>query len=203
MTASRVAPRGSSLKALVATGVVMVGILIGVVWIGVEPIVSRFAPTTEAPELPLTDRLSRPAIWKNTLRMIKDNAVLGVGLGAYPIAYARYDDSSGIYSVEQAHNDYLQIIADAGLVGAVCLVAFIIFVVRAASRALAQPGPVERSVALGATVACVGIGIHSLFDFNLQVTSNALLFLLLVALLVNLADGSVVGRPLSVVKDDG
>jgi O-antigen ligase len=201
--ASRIAHLASSLKTLMVTGIIIVAILVGVVWIGAEPVVSRFSLTAETPELPLTDQLSRPAIWKNTLRMIKDNAVLGVGLGAYPIAYARYDDSPGTYSVEQAHNDYLQIVADAGLVGAVCLVAFIVFIVRAASRALSQTAPVERSLALGTIIACFGMGIHSLFDFNLQVTSNALLFLLLIALLVNLAGKSVVSSPLSVAESYG
>jgi hypothetical protein len=85
----------------------------------------------------------------------------------------------------------------------VCLVAFIVFIVRAASRALSQTAPVERSLALGTIIACFGMGIHSLFDFNLQVTSNALLFLLLIALLVNLAGKSVVSSPLSVAESYG
>src|SRR5262249_51119401 len=66
-------------------------------------------------ELPASERFSRRDIWGATIRLIKDHPYLGVGLGAFQFAYTRYDQSSGAQRVEQSHNDYLQIVADAGL----------------------------------------------------------------------------------------
>jgi O-antigen ligase len=181
-----------------AAGVVILtaGISLGVVWIGAEPVVSRFSPLSanrdmrsqenEGATAAATDTgesLSRPAIWRTTMRMIRDHALVGVGLGAYPVAYTRYDEATGFYRLEQAHNDYLQIIAEAGVIGLLLLIAFMMAVGRAAAAALATPMVVERSLALGAALGCWGIAVHSLFDFNLQVPANALLFLLLVAIL--------------------
>jgi O-antigen ligase len=169
----------------------LAGISLGVVWIGAEPVVSRFSSAsgadgalsmTDAPAVP-ADPLNRPAIWRTTVRMIRHHLLTGVGLGAFPLAYTRYDEATGLYRVEQAHNDYLQIIADAGVVGACLLLAFLCALIRTAAAALTFPPARERAVALGATLGCWGMAIHSLFDFNLQVPANALLFLLLIAVL--------------------
>lgn len=184
-----------TVRAAAGAVILTAGISLGVVWIGAEPVISRFSPLSATPDMrsqenevttAATDTgesLSRPTIWRTTMRMIRDHVLLGVGLGAYPVAYTRYDEATGFYRVEQAHNDYLQIIAEAGVVGLLLLIAFMIVVGRAARAALASPMVVERSLALGAALGCWGIAVHSLFDFNLQVPANALLFLLLVAIL--------------------
>ncbi|HXF04757.1 MAG TPA: O-antigen ligase family protein [Blastocatellia bacterium] len=193
-----VAPRGRrfprpTVRAAAGVVILVAGISLGVVWIGAEPVISRFSSANpdmrsqkDEAMTAATDTgesLSRPTIWRTTMRMIRDHPFLGVGLGAYPVAYTRYDEATGFYRVEQAHNDYLQIIAEAGVIGLLLLIAFMIAVGRAAGAALASPMVVERSLALGAALGCWGIAVHSLFDFNLQVPANALLFLLLVAIL--------------------
>jgi O-antigen ligase len=127
--------------------------------------------------------------------MIRDHVWWGVGLGAYGIAYTRYDRSAGLARVEQAHNEYLQLVAELGVWGIGVMVGVALALRRTLRRALgpmptkALASPAvrgERALALGVTVALIGIGIHSAFDFNLRVTSNALLCLFLLALLENL-----------------
>ncbi len=175
------------------------GIALGAWWIGAEPIVSRWrmsAPSTiedrsEAVgdvEAALTGPLNRPMIWKATWQMIRDHLWWGVGLGAYPVAYTQYDRSAGLSRVEQAHNDYLQLVAELGIWGGILLAVFLLAMSRTIRRVLrlAPYASWERALGLGATLAVVGVGVHSVFDFNLQVTSNALLFLFWVALLENL-----------------
>jgi len=180
-----------SLRSGALLAVVMsAGILAGVLWIGAEPVVSRWQ-TREGAEAALSNPLDRPMIWRATAEMIRDHFWWGVGLGAYPTAYTRYDRSAGLYRVEQAHNDYLQLVAELGASGLLVLLGFLIAGWRALRRAVervrtSQTARLERALTLGVSVALLGMGIHSAFDFNLQVTSNALLFLLLVALLENL-----------------
>ncbi|MCS6816480.1 MAG: O-antigen ligase family protein [Blastocatellia bacterium] len=166
------------------------GISAGVLWIGAEPIVSRWRMPEDVGAT-LSNPPDRPRIWRATGEMIRDHFWGGVGLGAYPVAYTRYDRSTGFARVEQAHNDYLQLVAELGVSGVLLLLGLLFALWRATWRALARVADsptarFERALALGVTVALLGVGIHSAFDFGLQVTANALLFLLLVALLENL-----------------
>ena len=136
----------------------------------------------ELGELPASERFSRRDIWSATGQMIKDHPVLGVGLGAFQFAYTRYDRSSGAQRVEQSHNDYLQIVADAGLVGGVIALVFVILLFACGFRAAQTRDRHKRAIVLGALAGCFAIAVHSFVDFNLQITSNAQLFLALCAL---------------------
>jgi O-antigen ligase len=133
-------------------------------------------------ELPASERFSRRDIWNATSQMIKDHPVIGVGLGAFQFAYTRYDQSSGAQRVEQSHNDYLQIVADAGLVGGVITLAFVFLLFARGFSAAQTHNREKRAITLGALAGCFAIAVHSFVEFNLQITSNAQLFLALAAL---------------------
>ena len=90
-----------------------------------------------------------------------------------------------MYRVEQAHNDYLQILADAGIAGFGCTAAFIfLFFRKSVSVIRNSANRFGRDAAIGALAGCVGIMVHSFFDFPLRTTSNAFFFLLLVVIAV-------------------
>ena len=119
--------------------------------------------------------------------MIRANPVLGVGLGAYETAFPIYSVSDGSLRVPQAHNDYLQVTADVGIVGALIALWFIIEVFRAVSKGIRSGDRLVAGLALGTGGGIFAILVHSIFDFNLQVPSNALLFLVLVGVVSNVA----------------
>lgn len=183
-------------RVILAPAALTVCIVVGVIWIGAEPVVSRWSLSEEAGggAAPIAQQL-RPATWKNTLNLIRDHPLLGVGLGAYPKVYPHYDDSTGYFLVEAAHNDYLQVLADTGLIGGALGVIFLVVVVRLSRCALASPEPLESSVALGCVSGCVGILVHSFVDFNLQITSNGLVFLMLLALLQSIGWHAMMRAP--------
>lgn len=133
-------------------------------------------------ELPASERFSRRDIWSATGNLIKDHPVMGVGLGAFQFAYTRYDQSSGAQRVEQAHNDYLQIVADAGAVGGAIAFVFVILLFARGFSAVQSHNKEKRAIVLGALAGCFAIAVHSFVEFNLQITSNAQLFLALAAL---------------------
>jgi O-antigen ligase len=81
--------------------------------------------------------------------------------------------------VAQSHNDYLQVLADGGIVAGVIALGFLVLLFRAMFRAVQSRDPLLAGLALGSSAGIFGILVHSLFDFNLQLPSNALLFLLL------------------------
>lgn len=172
------------------TSVVMIALIMtavgfGLAWIGLEPLTSRLADTRSEFFQPSLQPQSRPATWMSAIRVFLRNPICGAGLGAFPRAYPMVDPSPGVYFVGEAHNDYLQVLADTGLLGGGMGILFLFFLVSMARRALARPERLERAAALGGTVGVCGILVHSLVDFNLQITSNGLLFLILVAMLAS------------------
>jgi O-antigen ligase len=123
--------------------------------------------------------------WTIALKIFFDNPILGAGLNAFGVAFTQYDTWNGVYRVEQAHNDYLQALADTGIVGFACVAAFIYLLFKnALSVTKSSPSVFRRSVAHGALAGCFGILIHSLFDFPLRTPSNALFFLTLTTIAV-------------------
>lgn len=153
-------------------------LLIGVLTLGGEAGLSRLLGTLDAKD-PTTGRLH---LWEVTLNMIAAHPLLGTGLGAYGAAFTRYDTHGGALQVLQAHNDYLQVLADTGIVGAGLGILFLVVLYRMGWRRLRSADKYRRGVALGALTGCTGMFAHSFFEFPLHTTSNALLFLLLAAL---------------------
>ncbi len=124
--------------------------------------------------------------WGTGLKIILDHPVIGAGLDSFGTAFTRYDTDNGIWRVEQAHNEYLQIIADAGILGLVCVAAFIYLLFKQGFGVINKTSDrFRRGVALGALAGCFGILVHSFFDFPLRTPSNALFFLVLAALATN------------------
>jgi O-antigen ligase len=133
-------------------------------------------------ELPASERFSRRDIWRATGQLIQEHPLLGVGLGAFPFAYTKYDPSSGAQRVEQAHNDYLQIVADAGAAGGAIALVFLVLLFTRGFRAAQTRNRPKRALVLGALTGCFAIAVHSFVEFNLQITANAQMFLALCVL---------------------
>ena len=128
------------------------------------------------------DRFDRRDLWQTTLKIMQDHPLLGTGFGAFQFVYPRYDQSSGLLRVEQAHNDYLQLLADTGVLGGLVMLAFVILLFARGVAALQTRDLVQRAISLGALAGCFGIAVHSFVEFNLQVTNNAQMFLALAVL---------------------
>ena len=121
--------------------------------------------------------------WQVALEIFKAHPIFGAGLEAFGNAFTRYDTLSGAFRIEQAHNDYLQMLADGGVIAFGCVLVFLIYLLRDGIRTIVVSlDGIERGVAIGALAGCFGIAIHSFFDFPLRTPSNALFFLLLVVL---------------------
>jgi len=129
--------------------------------------------------------------WNVGLQIFPANPILGAGFDAFGIAFTRFDSTNGLYRVEQAHNDYLQMLADAGILGFACVAAFIyLFFKRSRSVIVGSADAFRRGTAAGASAGCFGILVHSFFDFPLRTPSNTFFFLLLVVLATVLISNS-------------
>ncbi len=121
--------------------------------------------------------------WSVAVRVFLDHPILGAGLDSFATAFPAYDSWNGTFRVEQAHNDYLQILADAGLLGFACVAAFIYLLFKRSFAIInSETDGMRRSIAVGALAGAAGILVHSIFDFPLRTPANAYFFLLLAVL---------------------
>jgi O-antigen ligase len=115
--------------------------------------------------------------WRDTLRAAAASPWVGHGLGSFADAYPRFKRGHGALRVEHAENEYLEVFAETGLAGLGLAMAALLLL---AARALAwRPSSLLRGLGAGALGGLVVLLVHSAFDFNLRVPSNAVLAALL------------------------
>ncbi len=173
----------SNLAGIGAVVVIIMAIIAGVFWIGADSVVNRVTQGQLTGDEQGTETFysSRGWIWQDTLKMISARPVLGAGLGAYQTAYPGFSEHDKGLVVDKAHNDYLQLLAESGIVGGLLALWFAFLVFRGVARGLRSRDPWPVALALGSGAAMVAMLVHSFFDFNLQLPANSLLFLLLSA----------------------
>ncbi|MDX6403328.1 MAG: hypothetical protein QOH70_783 [Blastocatellia bacterium] len=169
--------RSALLRAGLAFGLIVV-LIGGTIAVGGSDSFTRLLGTANAAD-PTT---GRSHFWSVTLDVIKAYPIVGSGLGSFSVIYTRYDSRNGMYRLEQAHNDYLQTLADGGIIGGILGLAFLIILFGRGFARRETENKFRRGVATGALAGCFAVLIHSFFDFTLHTTSNALLFLILAAL---------------------
>jgi O-antigen ligase len=179
--------RAVSLAARAFVAVALVALVsVAVVWVGGERVVSNLSTVGEelearGPEAATRWNTRRVDIWRATWEMFKEHPFAGVGFGGYWAAIPKYHDASGEYVPQQAHNDYLELLASGGVIGFAIFVCFVFIFLRRARETLRRGGAFRRAASAGALAAVFGVAVHSLFDFGLHMTANAALFVALVA----------------------
>jgi O-antigen ligase len=164
---------------VVAFAVVLVGLL---TWLGGKELTSRVSSISTEARTELSGGM-RLSIDRDALRMFANKPVLGWGLGTFPVVYPQYRSFYTNFFVNEAHNDYLQLLCEVGLLGFGTMVWFLVVVYRSAMRKIANwMSDVSGAVTLACTLGLTGILVHSLLDFNLQIPANAALFYVLCTL---------------------
>jgi O-antigen ligase len=165
-----------------------------VVWLGVSKAIQRFEQLAHGG----ISRELRVSMYQDTWRIILDHPWVGTGLGTLVVVYPRYASFYNGRTVDHAHNDYLELLADTGLIGGVCGLSFIGLLFWRGFANLQLAAGSARAAVAGSFVGCAGMLLHSLLDFNLHIPSNALIFLLLAFIAsANLKDlGPSAFRPL-------
>jgi len=162
-------------------------IVVGIIWLagdqlatGVE---SAAAEMTTLDRTELHEGSRRRDIWQASWQMFKTHPIVGAGLGGYWAEFPTYHQASGVTTPQQAHNDYLELLASGGIVGAALLIWFAVALVKQAGRNVRTSEGLQRAASLGAIVGLAGVGVHSIVDFGLHITVNALVFMALLAII--------------------
>jgi len=167
--------RSAALKVVLIV-VLVAGVLVGTFWVGGDRLATNFeAATNEFNADASRARVSRNEIWRASVKMFAAHPILGVGLGGYWTGITAYHDASGLMTPQEAHNDYLELLSSAGLIGFAIGVWFVVAVVRKI-----RANGIEGAMRLGAVIGLAGVAAHSLVDFGLHIMVNAVVFLALI-----------------------
>jgi O-antigen ligase len=152
-----------------------------VAWLGADTVLKRFTAIHNV-EFSESRRVS---MMKGAWHIFKDNLWTGTGLGTTISVYPRYETLYDGKIVDHVHNDHLEVLAETGIVGGICWLTFIGLTLGLGIRNLSSRNePLIHAMQLGALVACGGLLVHGIVDFNLHIPSNALLFFLLAGISV-------------------
>lgn len=158
-------------------------IVFGMVWLGGDTVADRVASVGEEVAAAAADstHAGRREIWAATWRTFATHTLFGVGFGGYRFAVVGEHEGSGGLVPQQAHNDYLEVLASGGLIGAALVVAFLLLLVRQSAPRLRAGSHFARAACLAALTGLCGVAVHSLVEFGLHVPSNAFAALALAA----------------------
>ena len=158
-------------KVLLAVGVLALGI---VLWLGWRPVVDRFGALAQVARDPMGD--TRAVGTLDTLRLFAAAPLMGSGFGSYQHAFSIFQS----VSVQNerwlhAHNDYAQLLAEGGMLGALLFAlaagAFLVHV----GKRLRGASERGRLMACGLAVAIAAAALHSFVDYGLHKPANAFL----------------------------
>jgi O-antigen ligase len=164
---------------------VLVDVLIVGQWIGVDRVVQRLQGTAISTENARGEETLEQRILpaRESLPAIMERPWLGFGGGTFYTAFPRFKQDDLLPYYDHAHNDYIEIAMDTGILG-FSLLAMVVLLSIWRLRLLwsfSQPR-INRGVAFGVSMAMLCMLIHGFVDFNLQIPANALTFTIVVAL---------------------
>jgi O-antigen ligase len=116
-------------------------------------------------------------ITRDSIHLLAQHPLLGSGLGTFTAVYPQVRSFPTDLFVNAAHNDYVQLAVETGLLGVLFTAAFLLLVLRNAFQWIHRAQQDWFSaVTLAATIGMVALLIHSLLDFNLEIPVNAATF---------------------------
>jgi O-antigen ligase len=218
----------------VLVAALLAGAVTTVVLVGGDPLAGRVDSLAVELDRNVADSYTlRPAIWRATWSLIMDHPLAGVGFGGYWVAITKYHVASGETTPQEAHNDYLELLASGGVIGLAIGIWFVVALLKTVREKLAQLGgeaqgakgegprgtgqgervkgeeerakgqgerakgkgknggddssgwsnSFARAATIGALVGILTVAVHSLVDFGLHITINAVVFTVLVAII--------------------
>ncbi|MFA5548331.1 MAG: O-antigen ligase family protein [Porticoccaceae bacterium] len=130
-------------------------------------------------------RADRLDVAEYVVPQIAARPLTGHGAGAFEASFAQYAGADLQMDFDHAHNDYLQFLAEFGLLGSLPLGLFVLAALYQALRALWRRESYYRSgLGFAAAMGILALMIHSLTDFNHQIPANAATFVVLCAIAV-------------------
>jgi O-antigen ligase len=129
-------------------------------------------------ERQLLEQDLRETFFRNTISAIRDNWLLGTGMGTFVLAYPQYEPIGDIVRVyaNHAHNDYLEIIMENGIFGVILIALYLLSLLSGVGRT---------KLSQAAFMSIFAVLLHSLVDYPLRTFAIALPFAWLSAVVLS------------------
>ncbi len=171
-------PRYGWVAILVITGCV----IIAVSWFGWDTIITEFNHGI-TPSGELSD--GRFALWADSRRIIRSFFLFGSGFGTFVDIFPSFRSFPGYHIFDHAHNDYLELMTDGGIIGFALAAGFVLAVLHHGWRRIrTRRDQYAVLLGIGAFTGIIAMLLHSLTDFNMHNGADGLYFFFLCGLLV-------------------
>ncbi|MDL1958520.1 MAG: O-antigen ligase family protein [Deltaproteobacteria bacterium] len=176
-------------------GAVILGLIFTMlIWIGIDPVLRELSTLADIRFISNT----RTIISKDTLDIARDFPFFGVGLGNFQYVYPKYTTLKlqGVFT--HAHNDYMEMLADAGWPGAILFFGGIVFLlIKTLMLWYRRKDPFVIGITLGGVTGAVFILLQSMVTFNFHIPANAMLFFIILGLTTVVVNPSIPTRTIS------
>ncbi|MCF8057523.1 MAG: O-antigen ligase family protein [Desulfocapsa sp.] len=157
-------------------------VFLAISWFGWDPILSRFNFNLEINSF----TGNRLQVWQDCIPLIKNSPLTGSGFGSFVHIFPQCNTQLSRAIFDHAHNDYIELLTDGGLIAFLLAAWFVITILRHGLQQLAiRREPYSILLIIGALTAIFSFLLHSISDFNMHIGSNGLYFFFLCGLLVS------------------
>lgn len=184
LTTILLARRTAPTMIVLIASLVIIDLLIVGTWVGLEKVVQRVEETSLTNEDKGREETveERTEGGRDAVQILEDFPLVGTGGGSFYGSFMRYRRAGEFY-YDHAHNDFVEIAADYGVIGIGLLGALVAMALwRALSVLARRRSSLPRGIAFGVAMSIVALLIHSTVDFNLQIPANALTMVVILSL---------------------
>ena len=169
--------RFGSARAGIAALVTLAILFVVVLGVADSEFANRVTSRMEAVEL-------RKNIWSDSASVIRDFPLTGTGLNTFGTAMMVYQTVQHDQHFQEAHNDYLQVLVEGGLLVAIPAAAALFLIVRAIYRRFSarEDDTLTYWIRVGATTGLIAIAAQAFVEFSLQMPGNATMAVVLLAI---------------------
>jgi len=175
--------RGWSLKKTLLASILAVAVFIPAYGVGYWTLTGRYAVLAEEFSAPG----GRWAVWGRTVEIARDFPLLGTGVGTFQYVFPRYRDAFTTAFYDYAHNDYLQVLSETGLLGGALLALGIVGIGYVWWRSVRARGP-GQALLTACGLGMTAVALHESVDFGLQIPANLMALTFLVGCVAALSD---------------
>ena len=170
--------------------ILMLGVVIltalSIGWFGWDQVIERFAKLKNAQGIIYEARLD---FWQDSQNIIKQYPVTGSGIGTFPHVYPLHRSFTSPYFLSHAHNDYLELLVEGGLIGFFLAASFLLTLFYKTYKVFSKRRDAfSIYLYIGCITAMVSILFHSFTDFNMHIGANGLWFFFIAGIAVSAAN---------------
>lgn len=162
--------------------VISVSVILMITWFGWRPIMAEFGSLWEGEVLQTSGRLP---LFKDGMKIFGDFPLTGTGIGTFRDVYPAYRSMPGDTVYDHAHNDYLELLIEGGLIGFFLGGWFVLAVIdNVVSTLRRRREHYSILITIGALTGMLALLLHCFIDFQLASGANGLYFFFLCGLAV-------------------